>query len=339
MTGLLFVFGCAGKAPKLDHPVTLGPIKEYEEKVAVKPLAQPSSATPVVPRPTSTPKLGLEPVVKIELKGKKKRKKSGISEKSEENQAVRMPEIEDAEGFAGRRPIVDPYRVGEKVTLMLTYFGVSAGDATLEVKPFVEVNGRKAYHFYSLLQSSSVFSMFYKVDDYCESYLDYDELVPLTLTISAKETKQLREVRQFFDWKTKKANYWEQRVTSEDGVKEKKNSWDLVPFSQNIYTALYYIRTFALKDGKTYAYHVSDDNRNWDVRASVLRRELLKTDLGNFQTVVVKPEVATEGVLKPMGDVLFWYTDDDRKFPVKFESKIKIGKIVGYLKALERGAP
>ena len=40
-----------------------------------------------------------------------------------------------------------------------------------------------------------------------------------------------------------------------------------------------------------------------------------------------------------MGEVYFWFTDDDRKFPIKFESKIKIGKLVGYLKALEKGAP
>jgi hypothetical protein len=167
--------------------------------------------------------------------------------------------------------------------------------------------------------------------------MDYNEMVPLTFTLSATETKQIREARQFFDWKTKKASYWEKVVTQEDGVKEHKKEWPLVPYSQNIYTAVQYMRVFQLADGKTYVYHVSDDGRSWDVRGTVVRREILKTDLGNFKTVVIKPVVATEGVLKAMGEVYFWYTDDDRHFPVRFEAKIKIGKIIGSLKALEKG--
>jgi hypothetical protein len=179
--------------------------------------------------------------------------------------------------------------------------------------------------------------MFYKVDDFCESYMDFEQMVPLNFIMSAKETKQLREVRQFFDWKTKKASYWERRVTQESGVEEKKKDWDLTEFSQNIYTALWYVRTFALRDGKTYAYRVSDDGRNWELKATVVRREMLKTDVGTFKSIVVRPEVYTEGILKPMGEVLFWFTDDDQKLPIKMESKIKIGKVVAYLKSIERG--
>ena len=344
----LLLTSCAGRSPKFDHDVQIGPITEYDAKVKIQPLATPPPEpviAPNQPQPSPTPqaKLGLEPVPKVEVKGKHRKKKSlPLSDEQivkEENPSVRLPEIEDSEGFNGRRPLVDPFHVGEKVTLMLTYFGVSAGDTTLEVKPFVELNGRKAYHFYSAMKSSSVFSMFYKVDDFGESYMDFDQLVPLTFSLSATETKQLKEVRQFFDWKTKKADYWERRVTKESGVEEKKKDWDIVPFSQNIYTAVQYARVFQLRDGKTYIYHVSDDGRTWDVRATVVRRELLKTDLGNFKTIVIKPEVATEGVLKAMGEVLFWYTDDDRKFPIKFEAKIKIGKVIGYLKALDRGLP
>lgn len=351
---LVLVTACAGRSPKVEGVTdakSLGSIKEYEEKIEVKELPEEQQKTPVVETKEAPqlvqPKLGLEPAVKVEVKGIHKRKKKKVEPTTEEQETPtveieppqHLPETEDGEGFVGRRPVVDPYRVGEKVTLMLTYFGVSAGDATLEVKPFAEVNGRRAYHFYSTMKSSAVFSMFYKVDDFCESFLDFEELVPLNFTLSATETKQIKEVRQFFDWKEKKADYWERRVTKEDGVQEKKRSWDLNPYSQNIYTAVQYVRNFALRDGKTYVYHVSDDGRSWDVRATVLRREVLKTDVGNFNSIVIKPEVFTEGILKPMGEVLFWYTDDDRKFPIKFESKIKIGKIIGYLKGLEKGGP
>ncbi|MDZ4677876.1 MAG: DUF3108 domain-containing protein [Oligoflexia bacterium] len=339
---IVFLSACASSSLK-DNNTTVGPIQEYDDKVVIKPLPAPTQDeknSASAPASTATPKLGLEPLTKVEMKGKKKKKSPESPEVPEAVvTGVRQPEVEDTEGFNGRRPIVDPFHVGEKVTMMVTYFGVSAGDITLEVKPYVEVNGRKAYHFYSKLDSSSVFSMFYKIDDFANSYMDYEQLVPINFSISVKESKQLREVRQIFDWKTLKASFWERKVTQESGVEEKKKNWDLRPFSQDIYTALYYIRMFALKEGKTYIYPVSDDNKNWEVKAKVIRREILKTDLGNFKTVVIQPQVAAEGVFKPMGEVFFWYTDDERHFPVKFEAKIKIGKLVGYLKALEKGAP
>lgn len=329
----LFVVGCAATAPKLAETVRFDEVKELEKRMEIAPVEEPT------PPPTQEAKAG-EKVVKKKKVVKKRRKKRRSRSKRlgslPLSTKVRQPTYEDSVGFKGRRPIKDPFRVGEKITFMLTYFGVSAGDGTMEVKPFKEVNGRKAYHFYSKLDSSAVFSMFYKVDDFCEGYLDYEELVPYTYSISAIESAQRKEMRLFFDWKTRTADFWQKRVTDK-GVDEKKFSWKIDPFSQNVYTAAQYIRFFDLQVGKTYVYAVSDDKKNWKVKAKVLRKEKLKTAVGTFDTFVIHPEVHVEGMLKPMGKVLFWYTADDRKFPVKVEAKIKIGKVIGYLKGLEKG--
>lgn len=48
------------------------------------------------------------------------------------------------------------------------------------------------------------FAKIYAVEDKATTYLSYDELVPLNLQISIKESKQLAETRTLFDWKTKK---------------------------------------------------------------------------------------------------------------------------------------
>jgi len=183
---------CAGRSPKVEGDAkALGSIKEYEEKVAVKELPVEEQKSPIETKELvslNQPKLGLEPTAKIEVKGKhKKKKKVGATEDTTSTSEIaassdsgtdlgppkHLPETEDAEGFVGRRPSVDPYRVGEKITLMLTYFGVSAGDTTMEVRPFAEVNGRRAYHFFSEMKSSAVFSLFYKVADLCESFFRF----------------------------------------------------------------------------------------------------------------------------------------------------------------------
>ena len=63
---------------------------------------------------------------------------------------TRQPDIEDSEGFIDnqRRPLVDPFKVGERVTHEVTYLGAIAGDLILSIKPFASVNGRKNYNFF-----------------------------------------------------------------------------------------------------------------------------------------------------------------------------------------------
>jgi hypothetical protein len=247
------------------------------------------------------------------------------------------PSIEDGEGFLGRRPQVDPFRVGEKVVLEASYFGVVAGDIILEVRPFVEVNGRKSYRFTGTAQSTSVFAMFYAVDDWFETFVDFETLVPYSYALHVKESKQLRETRSIFNWDKMTASFWDKRITSEGEVEEKKYDWDIPSYSQNVFTTAFYLRGFALKPGKKVAFRLAHEKENMVVTGEILRRERIETPAGEFNTVVVKPKIELNGVFRPVGDIFIWLTDDDRKFIVRIESKIKIGKIVAVAKAVEPG--
>ncbi len=246
------------------------------------------------------------------------------------------PEIEESEGFIGRRPVVDPFRVGEAVTLELSYFGVVAGDMTLEVRPFKQVNGRRAYHFAGLVRSTSVFAMFYAVDDWVETFVDYQDMIPFNYSLHVKESKQLREVRSYFDWKKLRGFVWDKKVSKEKGIEEKNYEWDILPYSHNVFSAPFYLRAFNLEPGKKIQFRVGHEGKNILVTADVLRRDRLSTEVGELDTIVVRPKIEIDGVFKPVGDILFWLTDDDRKFLVRIESKIKIGKIVGQVKRLTR---
>jgi hypothetical protein len=246
----------------------------------------------------------------------------------------KLPTLEDAEGFDGRRPVVDPYRPGEKVTLKLSYFNIVAGDMTISVLPFKEVNGKKSYHFQVTGKSNDMFSKIYAVDDKAETFVDYETMLPYNMAMDIKETKQLKTIRSYFDWKKMKAFHWEKKISKKSGVEEKNLEWDIVPYAQNMFSAAFYIRAFQLTPGKTIKFRVSHDKKNMIVKGHILRRETLKTDVGDFKTVVLKPEVEIDGIFKPMGDVYFWLTDDDRKMIVRIESKIKIGTVIGSLKEI-----
>lgn len=323
ITGLLAA--CAGKILQIDRSDEVLKNEEFENKVKIV-------EAPVEPPPG--------PVIKEEEPKKKVVKKAAPkAPKKVKPVGPRQPDIEDTVGFepGSRRPMLEPYRIGEKMVFNISYFNVVAGTLELETLPYSTVNGQKAYHFQMTGKSNSFFSKIYAVEDVATTYLSYDELVPLNLQISIKESKQLAETRTFFDWKTMKASYWQKKITKEKGERSKKLEWDLQPYSQNVISAAYYMRVFKYETGKTFAFRVADEGKNIVFKGEVIRREKLETDAGTFDTIVIKPTLTVDGIFSPVGEILMWLTDDDRRFLVRMESKIKIGTVVAKLKSLDKG--
>jgi len=57
--------------------------------------------------------------------------------------------------------------------------------------------------------------------------------------------------------------------------------------------------------------------------------------MGELGTVIVKPELKSEGLFQSKGDILIWLTDDEKRIPVKVETKVPVGNIVARLSSLE----
>lgn len=336
--------GCSSTTLKVDNSGDLLKNDEYENqiKVASMPAANQSGEFVRLPGPPPVPGAFATAPTKKSKKGRGRVAKVVVepaikSAAAPAAPAGHPPPSEDQDGFVVRRPIKDPFRVGEKTVLEASYFGVVAGELALEVRPFVEVNGRKSYNFAGTAISTSVFAMFYAVDDWFETFVDFETLTPYSYALHVKEKAQLREARSIFNWEKGRASFWDKKVNAEKRVEEKKHEWDILPYSQNIFSIAYYIRAFQLKPGKRLAIRLAHENENLVVTTEVLRREKLSTPIGELDTIVVKPKIEINGVFKPVGDIFLWFTDDDRKFIVRMESKIKIGTIVASVKSIDRG--
>jgi hypothetical protein len=312
--------------------------KEFDKVVEIKEMETPATEPEAVPASDAkASKEKSQPSKKDEKKKTSKKEKDVSPEKKSSNKATEedskksakhLPPIEDGVGFDGRRPVVDPFVVGEEAEYSVSYFGVEAGKFKMSIKPFVEVNGKKSYHFSYSARSSSVFSVFYAVDDKADAYLDYENLVPYSYTISAKESKQVRDVRSFFNWKTKIAKTWDKKIKKGKEPQVEEYEWEMAPYAQSVFTVAYYLRCFTLKVGKDLAVNVAHEGKNIVMTAKIVREEKLKIPSGTINTFVVKPSFEVDGVFKPVGDIFLWLAKDDRKRIVRIESKIKIGTIV-----------
>ena len=252
----------------------------------------------------------------------------------------RQPEIEDNDGFEGasRRPMVDPFRVGEKVVHEVSYFSAKAGTLAMQVKPFAQVNNRKSYNFSVGLESIRIFSSFYSVDDTVNTFLDYESLVPHVLKINIKETGKLKQAQSYFNNDTLTASYWEKQYTEKSGEEEKKYSWDILPFSQNAFSGIFYMRVFNWKEGKQISFRVAEDKKNIVFTGTAVAKEKLSTEAGDFNAIKIKASIVSRGALSQTGDIFIWLSDDDRKYILRIEAKIKIGTLVSEVIEIEPGS-
>ncbi|MAF92974.1 MAG: DUF3108 domain-containing protein [Bdellovibrionota bacterium] len=313
-----------------DSKKTIESPKKKEEAKAVKANKKAKEKTPkkaIAKKKTDSEKQ--KPNTSKELPKKTAEDiKKDLLRKSVNAKGRKLPDIEDAEGFVGRRPVVDPFRVGEEVVMAVEYFGVKAGELSLKVLPFKKVNGRKAYHFRSEVRSNSSFSMIYEVDDWSETFVDYETMLPFNYTVHVDHSNEKKQIRSIFEHAENHVKVWEKKIDDDGKVKKKIYEWEMYPFSQNVISVFFYIRNFQLKVGKTIKFPLTDENNNMILEAEVLRKEKLSIPGDKeVEAFVIKPKVSIEGNFKPVGDIFLWLTADERKQIVQVKSALKIGTL------------
>ena len=76
----------------------------------------------------------------------------------------------------------------------------------------------------------------------------------------------------------------------------------------------------------------------WETSLVGVGREEISTKMGKLKVIKTKVETRFRGNMQQKGDSFIWYTDDERKYPVKFEAKVKIGYVTGTVTKIEPGS-
>ncbi len=224
-----------------------------------------------------------------------------------------------------------PFKVGEEVVLLATYFGVKAGKILIGVNSFKSFEGKKQYHFYAYGRTSSIFSVFYKVKNKIEALWDPVLKKPKSLALNAVESKQKYKTRVYFDWLNKKGDFLKEGWKKKKGNYKIHKKWVLQRSAQDILSTVFYIRALPLIVGKEYKLAVMKENKIIDVYFKVDRKEILNTRVGKINALVLKPRFSVKGKFNKVGDISVWLSDDSYRQIIRIESRIKIGTIVAKL--------
>jgi hypothetical protein len=221
------------------------------------------------------------------------------------------------------RPAAMPFFVGEELVFELRWMGLLAGNASMAVSGQVTRDGHDVYHIRSLAETSPFFSLFYNVRDMGETFVDVRELYPRYFRLDQREGSRAVQRTVAFDQQRGVAIY----TTNQETPQEVK-----VPLGvQDSLSSFYILRTLPLRVGQSIHLNTFSNGKTYDVEVQILRREKVEAYWGPVDTLVVRPLMRFQEILRQKGEVLIWVTDDDRRLPIRMTTAIKVGSIAATL--------
>lgn len=212
------------------------------------------------------------------------------------------------------------FTYGEKLEYRMHYGPFNAGYATLQIMPQpVLVNGRKTFNIKCSARSSRTIDiMVNKVRNDYETYIDEELMVPYKYAKTVEEGKFKDSDFAIFDH--------EKKIIS-----AKKGSVQDIPINvQDLVSVYYWTRLWDVKNatvGDTYPCNFYMDGKVYNYSIKYLGKEIIKTDVGRFNTIKVRPQVKTGDFFRSEDSLTIWVTDDDNHIVLKAESEVFIGAV------------
>ena len=214
-----------------------------------------------------------------------------------------------------------PVFIGETLRYAMTILGVAGGDLTLSART-AELGGRTVWKFELSAVSNDFLSKFFMVRDYMVSWVNPGNFHTTRFEKHTVEGKRVRDELMEFDYESGTAKV--------DGVSHPlEDAW------LDTLSSVYYLRTLPLQGEKPVTLKVFSGETH-ALSVEVQARERIVTPAGSFATVRVEPKSTGASLIGKGKNLVLWLTDDERRIPVQIKSKLKVGTLIGKLRAVER---
>jgi hypothetical protein len=174
-----------------------------------------------------------------------------------------------------------------------------------------------------------------------ETQVEPNAFYALRSTKTDEQGKRLRTSETIFDQDAKKVEYTE-RDPNNAAQAPRVITAALEGPTQDIVSAVYFLRTLDLTPGNNFTIPVSDSGRVFQVPARVVaEKKKMKSVLGKVSVVRIDVDLFGPGrpVEEGKGKMSIWVTDDARRIPVKARLSHDIGQLDITLKSIRRDEP
>jgi hypothetical protein len=215
------------------------------------------------------------------------------------------------------------FDVGERFVFRIHYEIINAGYATLEVKE-TKVNNKNVYYVIGKGYSTGISSLFFKVSDTYESYIDKETGNPYQFVRKINEGGYTKNQEGFF-------NQSENKILVKDYKHNTEKTFSIAKNTQDILSSFYYLRNHPnigkMKPGEFVAIDMFFDDATTKFRLKFIGREDIRTKFGVISTMIFRPLVQTGRVFKEEESVTVWISDDDNRLPVRIKASLLVGSI------------
>jgi hypothetical protein len=154
-----------------------------------------------------------------------------------------------------------------------------------------------------------------------------------------EQGKRVRTSEAIFDHADKRVE-WTERDPNNAEQPPRVVTAALEGPTQDIISAIYFLRTVPLTPGHTFNLAVSDSGRVYQIPGTVTNeRKKIKSVMGRVSVVRLDIDLFGEGrPVQGKGKMSLWVTDDDSRIPIKARLSHEMGQLDITLKSIQRAA-
>ena len=214
-----------------------------------------------------------------------------------------------------------PFNFGEKLIYDVSFAGIKAGKAYLEVLVDNENNNSNEIHIRFVAKTSFPFSSIYTIDDQIDTWLDIKSLYTKKILKSINQGNYSKESETIIDYE----NFIS--ITNKDTT-------DINGYLYDPYSLFYLLRTKPLILGETIKINTFGGKKITPIQIITKSEEVINTIYGSFNCLVVKPFRKGSTLLKNKGDMMIWFSNDKNKLPVQIKIKLQYGSMLLKIKEI-----
>jgi uncharacterized protein YlbG (UPF0298 family) len=228
-----------------------------------------------------------------------------------------------AQGISEIATPIDAFKDGEWFEYRVRYGVFNASYISLKLNE-TQWNDKAVFHAQGYGKSTGLLRLFFKVEDYYESYFDVENGLPYRFIRNIHEGGYTKDIEMQFDHQKHKVQYIDKK---KDTIK----NFAFQPGAQDMISAFYYLRRFfpktLLPEGEGYELDLFFDQADYRFRLVYLGKEYISTKFGKIRCLKFTPSVQSGRVFKDTESVTIWVTDDLNRIPVRIEAGLAVGTL------------
>lgn len=241
--------------------------------------------------------------------------------------------------FAQPEPVKAPWADGEKLVFEAKFSKIISIGSIADVEFDAKRDDRSGNYLFSAnaVSKGSLLKLFrFSFDQDYETTYDRTKGRVLKTTKHDVQKERVRDSVAEFDWQEMRVTFVETDPKNPTRPPRRIAS-KLEDGTHDLIFGMYYLRSQPMSIGKQIDIKVSDSGLVYNVPVYVTAREQQKTFLGKVWCWRVEPVVFGTGrLIEQKGSMIIWFTDDERRLPVRSRINAEVGKVDIKLKSVSK---